>query len=246
MINNLVKQLLHKLGYTLIPNWRAEQYSQSEFIAKLFNHLKVDCVFDVGANEGQFCEFLRNQIGYKGLVVSFEPIPYCAKTLREKAKVDGNWIVEEVALGAEVGITSFNIMAGSQFSSFLNPDHSAVGRFVDHNKVSQIIEVEVRTLNEFVSKILSASGCSAPYLKLDTQGFDLNVIRGTGNQLQQFRALQTEASVVPIYKNMPSYQEVIMALQDMNFSLSGIFPNNPSHFPEMIEFDCHMVNKEFV
>jgi len=82
-----------------------------------------------------------------------------------------------------------------------------------------------------------------PYLKLDTQGFDLNVARGAGSEIRHFQALQMEASVTPIYDKMPDFTESIREFRHMGFELSAIFANNPEHFPRMIEFDCHMINR---
>lgn len=243
-LKNSLSNLLDAFGYTVIPNWRITQYPQAEFLKQLFEYCKIDCVFDVGANEGQYGTFLRTHVGYKGLIISFEPIPSCAALIRQLATNDEKWLVEEVALGSESGNARFNVMAGTQFSSFLEPDHSHVQRFVAQNKLTQEIEVQVRTLKDYLPRIIQEHGCNFPYLKLDTQGFDLTVARGAGAELKRFLALQTEASVTPIYEKMPNFSEVIREFQDMGFELSGIFPNNPEHFPRMIEFDCHMINRE--
>lgn len=246
IIKSKVNRLLHDLGYTIIPNWRHERYAQSEYLAKLFDHLEIDCVFDVGANDGQYGQFLRHEVRFTGTIISFEPIPTSIENLRKVAASDGHWIVKPYALGRTAGKAQFNVMAGSQFSSFLEPSHESVQAFHENNLVTEKIEVSVLTLSDVVPKILEELGVSSPYLKLDTQGFDLEVARGAGDQLSRFRALQSEASVKPIYKNMPSHSESMTAYNQMGFELSGIFPNNPGHFPVMIEFDLHMINRDYI
>jgi len=243
---NTIASIFNGFGYTIIPNWKREHYAQSEFLRDLLSYLEIDCVFDVGANEGQFGEFLRQQVGYKGLIVSFEPIPSCLSKLNARAQSDGNWLVEPYALGRQAGIAKFKIMSGSQFSSFLNPDHSHVDMFTAKNNVVEEIDVEVKTLDEVVKLIISRDKVNSLYLKLDTQGFDLEVAAGASTSIDCFRALQTEASVIPIYEGSPNFEEAIKVFQNMGFELSGIFPNNPGHFPRMIEFDCHMINKRFI
>ncbi len=239
----LLERWFEKAGYTVIPHWRAEKHAQAEYLEKLFGLLEVDCVLDVGANEGQYVDFLRQEVGYRGTVVSFEPIPALGQHLIERAKGSPGWVVQPYALGTSSGIASFNVMVGSQFSSFLTPSHSATSRFEAINRVSDKVEVEVRALDDVLPGLRRDLGFSRPYLKLDTQGFDLAVLKGGAASLQQVVALQTEASVTPIYEGAPDFASVVRYLEGCGFALSGMFANNPAHFPLMIEFDCHMVNR---
>jgi len=52
----------------------------------------VDCVFDVGANTGQYAEGLRN-LGYKGRIISFEPLSAAHALLIENSRDDPEWVV---------------------------------------------------------------------------------------------------------------------------------------------------------
>jgi len=212
-MHDLLKKAASKVfgyfGYVIVPEWRISSYSQAVYLKKLFDYCKIDCVFDVGANEGQYARFLRTQVGYDGLIISFEPIPTCADILRNLAADDKMWVVEEVALGLEQKITQFNVMAGTQFSSFLKPDSSRTQMFVGQNRLAEEISVQVKTLKEYMPRVLKEYGCFSPYLKLDTQGFDLNVAHGAGSTLAYFRAVQTGVSVTPILENMPDYIQSI-------------------------------------
>src|SRR5579871_3544754 len=95
-------------------------------LERFFKHYEVDCVFDVGANNGQYATLLRRRVGYKGSIVSFEPIPAAAALVREKASSDSNWYVEEAALDATSGHATFNVMQGKQFSSLHTPSEKEV------------------------------------------------------------------------------------------------------------------------
>ncbi|WP_279613773.1 FkbM family methyltransferase [Ancylobacter polymorphus] len=118
-------------------------------LRRFIKHFAIDCIFDVGANIGQSATMLRQQVGYQGLIVSFEPIPKCADHVRALAKGDPLWQIEEVALADHVGVDSFNIMASNQFSSLASPDHSAVDIFQDHNKIVRSVEVKVDLLTNY-------------------------------------------------------------------------------------------------
>lgn len=246
MPKKTVLRLLEKMGYEVLPTWRYERYAQSEYLKKLFEFLQIDCVFDVGANDGQFAQFLRKEVEYDGLIISFEPIPESVEKLKIASGTDGRWVIRPHALGSSKGTLQFNVMEGSQFSSFLEPSQESVNMFADSNRISRKIDVEVLTLAEIMPALIDEFGIKAPYLKLDTQGYDLEVAHGAGSLISDFRALQSEASVKPIYKNMPNYSDTIATYNGMGFELSGIFPNNPEHFPLMIEFDVHMINGHFL
>jgi FkbM family methyltransferase len=232
------------IGYTVVPNWRMERYPQTVYLRKLFGALGTDCVLDVGANLGQYRDFLRREVGFRGKIVSFEPIPAHANALRKRARQDSDWIIEGCALGASSETAILNVMSSTTFSSFLQPRHS-VQRFKESNDVRERIEVPVKTLDELLPALTQSIGFQSPYLKLDTQGFDLEVVRGAGQSMQQMRALQTEASVRPIYEGMPNFSTVLQTLEAHGFEPSGIFPNNDGHFPLLIDFDFHMINGRF-
>jgi hypothetical protein len=80
--------LAQTLGYTVLPNWRVEHHAQTVYLQNLFRLLAIDCVLDVGANQGQYRDFLRNDVGFEGAIVSFEPIPQHVETLRRRAASD--------------------------------------------------------------------------------------------------------------------------------------------------------------
>ena len=83
------------------------------------------------------------------------------------------------------------------------------------------------------------------YLKMDTQGFDLDVLQGAAASLCDIEALQSEASVRRIYTDAPHFADTIKTIEGMDFSLSGIFPNNDGHFPVLVEFDCIFVSNRY-
>lgn len=231
------------LGFTAIPTRVLEHYPAAAHTEKLLGLLDIDCVLDVGANIGQYRDFLRDQVRYTGRIVSFEPIPSHAEYLNRRAASDPKWTVCGIALGRSPGSAHLNIMKDTQFSSFREPDHSRLQMFSHLNVVEQRAEVQVDTLDRVLADIEKRLGpFRGIYLKLDTQGFDMEVINGARQVLHRIKALQTEASVKAIYAGMPDYQQTINELGAMNFELSGIYPNNPGHFPRLVEFDCHMIN----
>jgi FkbM family methyltransferase len=244
-LKHMVEWSATRLGYAVIPHWRLNRYPMARHLARMFDLLAIDLVLDVGANSGQYRQFLREEVGYDGWVVSFEPNPYLAALLAEHASEDSRWAVERCALGAAVGTMPFNLMKNSEFSSFLQPSDSATARFAGMNSVSEQVTVPVETLDNVLPILAARYGARHLYLKLDTQGFDLEVIKGGIRVLSGLEAVQVEASVIPIYEHAPDYVTEISTLQRHGFEPSGFYPNNDGHFPRLIEFDCIMIAKRY-
>jgi len=151
--NSAVQQIVRKLGYVVIPAWRLGRLEQATYLTRLFELLQIDCVLDVGANLGQYRDFLRSEVGYEGSIVSYEPIPSHVEILRARAAKDSKWLVEGYALGSECTRRRLNVMSSSTFSSFLRPDHAGVARFEKVNVVQDSVEVDILTLDESVSRL---------------------------------------------------------------------------------------------
>jgi hypothetical protein len=102
----------------------------------------------------------------------------------------------------------------------------------------------VRRLEAVVDEILAARPSANIFLKMDTQGFDLQVVRGGGRRLESIRALQTELAARPTYADMPTLPESLGELERLGFELTGIFPvaRELDHL-RVIEFDCVMCQR---
>src|SRR5512134_826462 len=114
-----VKQWAARCGYPIVPTWRLEKWEQSTHLCELFDMLGIDCVLDVGANIGQFHEFLRLHVGYTGCVVSFEPVREMVERLRDAARADAAWTVHPIALGERDGSAEIAVMVERTLSSML-------------------------------------------------------------------------------------------------------------------------------
>jgi FkbM family methyltransferase len=240
LIRNVIASVVEKYGYAVVPTDKLGTLPQANYLKRLFAEFGVTGVIDVGANEGQYHDFIRTDVGFRGPMVSVEPIPTLAASLRERQRSDSTWRVEQLALGAEAGSAEFTVMASSQFSSFLEPIASTQGRFRGATAPSEKVQVTVDTLDALIARHRDRLG-DRIYLKLDTQGFDLEALKGLREHVGAVVALQSESSVRAIYKGMPSYHETIRFVEGMGYTVSEFFPNNEGHFPVLFEFDCHFV-----
>lgn len=239
---NIFEQLF---GIRIVKKERVALIFEEVHLQRFFKYYKIDCVFDVGANEGQYATMLRERVGYRGPIISFEPIPAVAEILRKKTALDPNWYIEQFALDKIPRKTVFNIMHGKQFSSLHTPREKEVDLFHDKNKIVEEIPVETVTLKEMVAKYEALLKFKRPFLKMDTQGHDLDVAHGAGEALKSFTGIQSELSIKPIYENTSDFTKVIKYYNSQGFELSAFVPNNEGHFPRLIETDCIMYNKKF-
>ena len=215
----------------------------AEHLRELFTRLRIDCVLDVGANRGQFREFLRTFVEYRGRIISFEPIPEHVTLLRAAAAADPLWDICGFALGAEETQMNLNVMEVDTFSSFLTPDSATVDQFSHENVVDHVQLVDVRRLDVVLPKLRDRYAFEHLYLKMDTQGFDLRVIEGAGDELRHIRALQTEVALKKLYQNMPGYDEVLPVLTARGFEISSVSVVSADACLRAIECDLVMVNQ---
>lgn len=246
-MRNFSHRVAHKfandfLGCELVPSWRMERLAQTAYLKRLIDAMGIDCIFDVGANHGQYRDYLRQQVGYSGLIISFEPNPDCSTHLTQLAASDRLWKVMPIALGETAGTLDFNIMKDSQFSSFLTPKSSALWDGGKDNVVTKVVSVEVSTLAEVYPALLGRFQFARPFLKIDTQGYELQVIRGGAQILSGFVAAQAEVSNVPIYDGISGMTSVTELMSEFDFHFAHIFPTNPDHFPMMVDFDAYFIN----
>lgn len=237
---NALSSTVERAGYLIVPKWRTDaRVEHAELLAKIFRNQDIDCVLDVGANRGQFKAFIRTQVHYQGLILSFEPLAELTTACKAAARADPNWHIFEMALGDRDCRAAINSMERDTFSSFLNPLNSdLVKRQFDKSMtVNARVDVEVRLLDTLLPGLMRRFKFSRPFLKLDTQGFDLAVINGATQSLKLIPALQTELSIIPIYQDMPVWIDVIRKLKEQGFALSGMFPISRDTDLRLVEFD---------
>ena len=237
-LKQLIEHLLYQMGIIVIPKKRLNDFLLSRRMQKIIRRYKIDCVIDVGANTGQYARFLRRQVGYRGLIISFEPDPANFAKLEKVSQADEQWIIQGYALGKENAKLELNIMKNSEFNSFLDPDHSETDQCLEKNAVVSRIEVDVKTLNEVLPRFRETHEFNRVFLKLDTQGFDLDVFNGASECVDMIAGVQTEVSVLPIYKEMPSVVDSLNLFRSNGFEVSGMYAVSESRFPHALEFDC--------
>ena len=81
---------------------------------------------------------------------------------------------------------------------------------------------------------------------MDTQGNDLEVVKGGCDVISKFVGFQSELAFKQIYAGSSPYREVIDYYELLGFELSAFVPNNVGFFPYFFEMDCIMIGKSFL
>ena len=125
--------------------------------------------------------------------------------LQQAAAGDELWSRAPYALGAEDGTAEINRVPGTM-SSMLPASEFGKG-WSDKLQQQTTETIQVRRLDSVIDEVAAGLDAVRAYLKMDTQGFDLQVFEGAGAVLDRVVAMQSEVSCVPIYDGMPRLPE---------------------------------------
>jgi len=184
--------------------------------------LKVDGIIDVGANRGQFT--LACRLAKPGVaVVAFEPIPDEASTFRRVHSQASGVTLIESALGESTGTATLHLSKSADSSSLLPIGQRQTECFRDTAEVGTI-QVTVNRLDDLANHW---HGRSSQLLKLDVQGYELNVLRGAVQTLGACKFVYAECSEVELYEGQALKHEVSDFLKSKGFVEKGMF--NPEY-----------------
>lgn len=214
-----------------LPHAQLDRVSELLFLRRLLAQLNVDCVLDVGANRGQFAQELRG-IGYNGRIISFEPIASEFSVLRRKFVNDSKWRGYQIALGSKAESMTITIPKLTVMSSLLEPRVS--------EQSARKETVPVMRLDDVLPPLVTEFGIARVFLKMDTQGYDLEVFKGASGCIESILGIQSELSVRPLYKNMPHYLKALEVYEAAGFDLYNLTVVNRIDTGALLELNCFM------
>lgn len=219
-LKRAIRTSLQKLGLEVHRYIPPEPLPPPQIVTSM-RKFEIDLVLDVGANTGQFASEIRRG-GYAGRIVSFEPLSSAHGELMETSAGDTMWeAYPRCALGDHDGEVEINIAGNSQSSSILpmlESHRSAAPESVYQGKEV----VPIKTLDAVAGQYLKDA--LAAFLKIDTQGFEWEVLNGARDTLPQIKGILVELSLVPLYEGQHLWREVIDRLETEGFILWGFKP----------------------
>jgi FkbM family methyltransferase len=210
----------------------------SGHLVHVLRELAIDHVLDVGANVGQYAQFLRS-IGYRGTIISFEPVSETFDQLTIAAARDPKWHVVNSALGTDDTTAPITITRASVMASLRTPlTHNDTGIGADLDAVRRE-EVPVKRLDSVFDDHVPSG--ARVFCKLAVQGWDIEVLRGAEGCIDRIAALQSIVSVIPLYEGMPSFLDSLAHSRGLGFEVTGMFPTLYNGNIRVVEFDAVMV-----
>lgn len=218
-MRRLVKQFVRSMGYEV--RRYAPTSSESAQLTTILKFHGVNLVFDVGANTGGFGRYLR-EVGYRGEIVSFEPMAAAHESLLRSTAADRHWTAAtRAAIGAHDGEVEIHVAGNSESSSILDmleshstaaPTSACVGKEM----------VPLRRLDTIAPAYLREE--SKLFLKIDTQGYEEQVLTGGQDTVARALVAQLELSLVHLYAGQKLLEEMVAQMNSLGFSLWGTAP----------------------
>lgn len=235
MIKEAIKRFIRISGFD-VRKYHPYQDASRRLLSSL-QRREVAVVLDVGANEGQFARSTR-RAGYRGRMISFEPLSDAHGRLLVNAKHDHLWsVAPRCAVGASSGELQINIAANSGSSSILNMLHRHIAGdpksvYVGKETVTMI------TLDGFLD--CQPDLAHTPIaLKIDTQGYEAEVLAGLKKWSDRVQVIFVEMSLVPLYQDQINFVDLYRMIEDRGYRCISVEPGftDPSTY-EMLQVDA--------
>ncbi len=241
MIKTAIKRLLSLFDIEVI---RKKALKFNHHAPHPFVYFYIDIVFDIGANEGQYAIDLRTK-GFNGRIVSFEPLPAAHEIISSNCAADSLWTLHKrVAVGARSGVSKLNV-AGNSMSSSLLPMLTSHLAAAPESAYVGATEVDVITLDSVFEHY--AKGHNRVAVKLDTQGFEFEVLSGASDSLGKITSFVLELSTIPLYENERTYEWFFEFFRENGFSLWCLSPGfSDKKTGRLLQFDACFVKNDLI
>jgi FkbM family methyltransferase len=218
-LKHRLKNLAYRYGIE-VNRYDPTVSAEARFFKVMETH-RIDTVIDVGAHDGEYGHLLRRG-GYKGAIVSFEPLQDEHDRLLGAAEGDAQWhVAPRMALGAENREVEINV-AGNSYSSSILPMHERHEQAAPDSRYVGVQKVPMRRLDDVVHPAIRNGGQTL--LKIDAQGYEMPVLEGAQRLLHSITGLQLELSVTQLYEGQVLYLDVLGWLRERGFELWNIMP----------------------
>ena len=191
----------------------------------------VDEVIDVGVHAGT--KWL-----YQGFpdskFVLVEPIPGGEELLECQPR---DYTYVNCGLGAEPGRLTLNRYNNEKLDSFLEMRHFT-DEVSERRQLTERVEVPVRTLDEIIEEHCTSDNIG---IKIDTEGFELDVVKGLDRQKERVTFIIAETSVVRRHQDSYQFSDLVSELHAKGFYFLNVM-NQPKKVMQF--YDVIFVRKE--
>ncbi|EDY17960.1 methyltransferase FkbM family [Chthoniobacter flavus Ellin428] len=188
---------------------------------------------DVGALWGvdsPLLKMLRDQQRMK--IIGFEIDP--AECERLKA-ISPNDTYLAFGVGDVDAMRPFYVTAFAANSSFLEPDLDALAG-LPHRDIFRVVSTGTAPMRRFDTLIATGTVPVPTFLKIDAQGFEYNVLRGFGAELQNVLGIRLETQLRSLYKGQALFHDIYELLKSNGFMLRDVRITYPFEY-EVVELE---------
>lgn len=237
---NRIKKTLRGLGFELQRFDPAGSFGKRR--QRWIESERVNVAIDVGAHAGEFAGSLRHE-GYGGRMISFEPQAEMFRQLELAASDDPLWACRNQAVGSAAGELDLNISGNEGFSSSIRPMAAIHEAAEPGSSYVNSETVEVVTLDEALADSLAT--IDRPMLKVDTQGYESEVLAGASETLGQCRLVELELVLVELYEGQALFAELVEQMSRHGFLLTDVesgFQDRRTH--QLLQIDGLFIRDE--
>ena len=202
----------------ILVQTRVAASTEHTHVLKRLAQEQIKTIVDVGANRGQFAIASRHHFP-KAKIISFEPLAEAAEVFQKIFGNDPNVTLHHCAIGSKNEETEIHISKADDSSSLL-PIADLQDEIFPGTAERGIRKISVRKLDDLIKR---ADLQHPALLKLDVQGFEIEVFEGCGDLLLEFNYIYVECSFVELYQGQSLVHEVIDLLSGRGFNLIGVY-----------------------
>jgi FkbM family methyltransferase len=213
------------------------KYSKEKLLKDLVNN-NNPLIFDVGANVGEAANLFKT-IWPNSKIHCFEPQKSCFNELEHTAKMFGNDIVvNKVGVGDKpqknvifythelskglAGLYKINVDSSDSIDMNKIRDNEDGGNLNNYiEKINKVEEIELIRLDDYINA-KGLSNSIIDLLKIDTEGFEPEVLMGMGNKLANVRFILTEIMFYDYYEKKLSFSDIERPLIPYGFEIYDI------------------------
>jgi FkbM family methyltransferase len=176
-------------------------------------------VIDVGAHHGQFALFAHHRFP-RARLFCFEPQPAAQRIIHQVFPGPGAIEIFDAALGSDSSAGQAMHVSKLDDSSSLLPITERYTTAFPGTDEATTITVPVKRLDDLLAEPAPPRPC---LLKIDVQGYELEVLRGADHVLGGVDEVFLECSFVELYTGQALAGELIAYLWTKSFTLTGAF-----------------------
>lgn len=216
MLKEKINNILRTIDYQLIKVPFSDRKIKSGFY-NWIRKMNIKTVLDVGSNEGQFIEYFIKILPDSNYYC-FEPLSKTFEVLHNKFNTNKKVKLFNFGLGDKELTTFIHHNDFSPSSSILEMNDLHKEAFpLTRNTTKE--EVKIKRLDDLLTDLRIEQNI---LLKIDVQGYEMNVLQGSEKSLSKIEMIIVETSFNELYKNQPLFEEIYNFLVKRKFLFRGV------------------------